>query len=153
MPENKDFFGGRLDLSFPTPFKLGDIVNIDCSPFGPPFHALIIEASNQFDCCMPQVLFKIPCTDRWALSALKHKHFYKDAEIRRCEPVLSPLYRLRQVREDELTDDDKLLVKIGKELKDEETGYAFGRAFNDQIGDGISAEEMMRAWESVKVKE
>lgn len=150
LPENKEFYGGWLDLSFPTPFKLGDIVNIDCTPFGTPFHALITEAEHQFDCCMPQVLFKIPYTDRWAISALKHKHFYKEAEGYRYEPVLSPLYRLRLVREEELTEEDDLLVIISRELKNEETGYEFGSAFNDQTGEGISAEEVMKVWELVK---
>ena len=145
MPENKDFFGGRLDLNFPTPFKLGDIVNIDCTPFGPPFHALIIEAKHQYDCCMPQVLFKMPFTDKWSTSSLKHKHFYWDAEISCYEPVLSPLYRLRPVREDELTEDDELLLRISKDLKDEETGCVFGRALKE----GLSAEEVLKIWESV----
>ena len=145
MPENKDFFGGTLDLNLPTPFKIGDIVNIDCTPFGPPFHALIIEAKHQHDSCMPQVLFKIPFTDRWTTSSLKHKQFYKDAELQHYEPVLSPLYRLRTVRKYELTEDDDLLIRIGKELKDEETGCAFGRA----IKYDISAEEVLKIWESV----
>ena len=150
LPEDREYFGGSLDLSFPTPFKLGDIVNIDCTPFGEPFHALIIEARHQFDCCMPQVLFKMPYTDRWALSSLKHKHFYKNAEFTRYDPVLSPLYRLRKVRDDELTEDDELLVKIGRELKDEATGDAFWRAFNAISSWDLSAEEVMKAWESVK---
>ena len=152
MPENNDFFGGWLDLNLPTPFKLGDIINIDCTPFGPPFHALIFEARHQYDCCMPQVLFKMPFTDRWSISSLKHKHFYKDAESSHYEPVLSPLYRLRTVRKGELTEDDEILIKISKELKDEEMGYAFWSAFTSK-GDGISAEEVLKAWESVSKKE
>ena len=148
MPENMDFFGGWLDLNLSTPFKLGDIVNIDCTPFGPPFHALIFEARHQYDCCMPQVLFKMPFTDRWSISSLKHKHFHKDAESSHYEPVLSPLYRLRTVRKDELTEDDEILIKISKELKDEEMGYAFWSAFTSK-GDGISAEDVLKTWESV----
>ncbi len=44
------FIGGLSDLNMPTPYKPGDIVNIDCMPFGPPFHAVITEAHNQYDC-------------------------------------------------------------------------------------------------------
>lgn len=150
MCEDNDFFGGRLDLNMDTPFKLGDIVNIDCTPFGPPFHALIFEARDQFDCCFPQVIFRMPFTDRWSTSSLKHKHFYKDAELSRYEPVLSPLYRLRKVKEDELAEDDELLIRIRKELKDEETGIAFWNAITEAEYDGISAEEVLKIWESVR---
>ncbi|SCW49766.1 hypothetical protein SAMN02910456_01448 [Ruminococcaceae bacterium YRB3002] len=146
-PDNKDFFAGRLDLNLSTPFKPGDIVNIDCTPFGPPFHALIIEGRDQFDCCMPQVLFKMPYTDRWAISSLKHKNFYKDIELSWYEPPLSPLYRLRAVREDELTEDDKVLVRISKDLAgSEEKGFEFWRAFEAKT-DGLSDEEVIEIWD------
>lgn len=146
-PATREFFSGSLDMSIASPFSPGDIVNIDCTPFGPPFHALIIEGRDQFDCCMPQVLFKMPYTDRWALSALKHKRFYKDIEQHTYEPPLSPLYRLRSVREDELTEDDKVLVRISKDLAgNEEKGFEFWKAFEDKT-DGLSDEEVIEIWD------
>ena len=150
MSGDREFLGGLIDLRLSTPFKIGDIVYVDCRPFGPPFHALIIEDHNQFDCCLPQVFFKMPFTDKWAISALKHKHFYKDCELHRYEPILSPLFRLRKVREDELTKDDELLLTIGKDLKDDETGYAFSRACDAISYEGVTAEEALKALESVK---
>lgn len=151
MPEDREFFAGSLDLSFATPFKPGDIVNIDCRPFGPPLHALVMEGRHQYDCCFPQVLFRIPYTDYWQLTSMKHKRFYKDAEDTHYCPPLSPLYRLRTVREDELSEDDELLIKISKELNgDEEKGSAFWDAFNHGAMYGVSAEEVLKTWEKVK---
>ena len=151
MPEDKEFFGGSLDLSFATPFKPGDIVNIDCRPFGPPLHALVVEGRYQRDCCCPTVLFKIPYTDYWQLNSMKHKRFYKDAELTHYCPPLSPLYRLRAVREEELTEDDEILIKISKELNaDEEKGSAFWRAFDHSAKYGVSAKEVLKLWEKVK---
>ena len=151
MPEDREFFAGSLDLSFATPFRPGDIVNIDCRPFGPPLHALVMEGRHQYDCCFPQVLFRIPYTDCWQLTSMKHKRFYKDAEDTHYCPPLSPLYRLRMVREDELSEDDELLIKISKELNgDEEKGSAFWDAFNHGAMYGVSAEEVLKTWEKVK---
>lgn len=151
MPEDKEFFAGALDLSFVTPFRPGDIVNIDCRPFGPPLHALVVEGRQHYDYWFPQVLFRIPYTDYWQLSSLKHKRFYKDAELTHYCPPLSPLYRLRMVREDELSEDDELLIKISKELNgDEEKGRAFRSAFNHGAMYGVSAEEVLKTWEKVK---
>ena len=151
MPEDREFFAGFLDLSFATPFKPGDIVNIDCRPFGPPLHALVVEGRHQYDCCFPQVLFRIPYTDYWQLTSLKHKRLYKDAELTHYCPPLSPLYRLRMVKEDELSEDDELLIKISKELNgDEEKGSAFWDAFNHGAMYGVSAEEVIKTWEKVK---
>lgn len=150
----RSFLGGFLDLNMPTPFKPGDIVNIDCYPFGPSFHAMITEAHAQYDCCMPQILFKMPYTDEWRLEALKHKRFYKDAETHTYEPALSPLYRIRYVREDELTKDDELLIRFSKELDgDDEKARAFGDAFRHGSLDGVNAEEVVKAWESVNSSE
>ena len=150
MSGNREFLGGTIDLTLSTPFKVGDIVYVDCRPFGPPFHALIIEDHMQFDCCLPQVFFKIPFTDKWAISALKHKHFYKDCGLYRYEPVLSPLFRLRKVRDDELTKEDELLLTIGKDLKDDATGDAFSRACDAISYEGVTAKEAIKALESVK---
>ena len=150
----RSFLGGLLDLNMPTPFKPGDIVNIDCSPFGPSFHAMITEARAQYDCCMPQILFRMPYTDKWKLEALKHKRFYKEAESHSYEPALSPLYRIRYVREDELRDSDELLVRLSKELNgDEEKASAFWDAFRHGSLDGVSVEDVMKAWDAVNSSE
>lgn len=131
MPYDRELLGGALDLSVETPYKAGDIVNIDCRPFGPPFHAVITEGNDQWDCCMPQIFFKIPFTDQWEITALKHRHFFKENETHTYEPILSPLYRLRKIRSDELTGDDDLLVKISNILEgDDDKGAFFEKAWD-----------------------
>ena len=55
------------------------------------------------------------------------------------------------VREDELSEDDELLIKISKELNgDEEKGSAFWDAFNHGAMYGVSAEEVLKAWEKAQ---
>ena len=152
MSGDREFFNGPLDLSVSTPFKVGDIVNIDCRPFGPPFHAVVIEARDQFDCCMPQVLFKMPFTDEYRISALKHKHFYKDAETRTYCPPLSPLYRLCSVKPNELTCGDELLVKVRDDLGGvEERGSALWNAWHESGCEGMTEEKVMEIVEEIKL--
>ena len=150
MPSDREFFNGPLDLTVSTPFKVGDIVNIDCRPFGPPFHAVVTEARDQFDCCMPQVLFKVPFTETWSISALKHKRFYKDVEMHDYFPPLSPLYRLRSVRPEEMTAEDELLVKVRETLGgSEEQGRLLWNAWHESGSGEMTAEELMETLESI----
>lgn len=145
VPADERFYRGVFDLSVPTPFKAGDIVNIDCSPFGPPFRALVVEGVEQYDCCFPTILFKVPFTDNWRITALKHKRFYKNADVGmyEYEPRLSPLYRLRSALESELGDDDLLLVKVSKWIGgDEDRGAAFWNVWHECHGDEMTAEEV-----------
>ena len=146
VTSDREFFNGSLDLSVSTPFKVGDIVNIDCRPFGPPFHAVVIEARDQFDCCMPQVLFRVPFTDKWSITALKHKHFYKFGYC----PPLSPLYRLRSVKPEEETADDELLAKVREALNgDEEQGRLLWNAWHESGSGEMTAEELMEMVEAL----
>lgn len=151
LPDDREFFNGPLDLSVSTPFKVGDIVSIDCRPFGPPFHAVVVEARDQFDCCMPQVLFKMPFTDEYRISALKHKHFYKDAETRTYCPPLSPLYRLRSVKQEEMTKDDEILVKVSEALNgDEEQGRLMWNTWHESGCGEMAAEKVMEIVWAIK---
>ena len=150
-PVNNDFFGDISDLELSTPFKCGDIVRVDCRPFGPPFNALVVEGRHQYDGCFPQVLFNVPYTDNWALTSLKYKRFYKDAEETHYCPHLSPLYRLRSAKPEELTEADEILIRISKNLGgDENKGSAFWNAWRHGASEGLSADELMKTWESVK---
>ena len=151
MSGDREFFNGPLDLSISTPFKVGDIVNIDCRPFGPAFHAVVIEARDQFDCCMPQVLFNVPFTDKWSISALKHKHFYKDAEMRTYCPPLSPLYRLRSVKPEEMSKEDEILVKVSEALNgDEEQGRLMWNTWHESGCEGMTEQKVMEIVETIK---
>ena len=141
VPEEGRFCGGDIDLCMSSPFKAGDIVNIDCRPFGPPLHALVVQGWSQYECRFPLVLFKVPFTDTWRISLSYFKHFYKDANGYYYEPKLSPLYRLRSVGKDELTEEDELLVKVSKWIGgDEERGAALWKAWNENYVDERTAE-------------
>jgi hypothetical protein len=82
-----------MDLNLPIPFKVGDIITLDCLPFAPVKHAVIIEKTNDWDCCGVRILYRqkheINGKDEWAAGALKHGHGWNSYD-----PLLSPLYRL-----------------------------------------------------------
>ena len=129
--ESRQFTAGCLGLNLCTPYKTGDIVHIDCSPFGPPFYAMIIESRDQYEFYSPSIIFQVPYTDKWRLTPLKHKRFYKHAEINSYEPMLSPLYRIRKVRPNELTGEDEQLRHLGDILAgDEEKAKAVLEAWD-----------------------
>ncbi len=124
MPESRQFSSGGLDLDLPTPYKTGNIVLIDCRPFGPPFHAMILESRDQWDCCFPNIVFRVPYTDKWRMTPLKHKFIFKHAELSSYVPMLSPLYRIRRVRREEITEEDDRLLMLSAALSGEESGAA-----------------------------
>ena len=114
-PKNRKYSSGKTDLNLSTPFRTGDIIRIDCRPFGPWLDAIILEDIDQFDCCHPTILFNVPYTEFWRSSSLIHRHLFYDAECHSYEPLLSPLYRLRMLDESELKKTDGRLLKL-KEL-------------------------------------
>ncbi|MBO7336149.1 MAG: hypothetical protein J6U42_04335, partial [Lachnospiraceae bacterium] len=144
--ERSDFlWGGRCDLTLETPFKAGDIVFVDCRPFGPAFHAVVTEAHDQFDCCMPQIFYCMPGTDKWTVDALKHKMFYKAAEMVYYLQPLSPLYRLRSVNADELSEEDDLLLKVSAYLEgSEEKAHSFWKAWRETGHYEMTEEEVRK---------
>ncbi len=121
-PINLTYSSGVRDLNLSTPFSSGDIVRIDCRPFGPWLDAVILEDFNQFDCCLPTILFNVPYTEFWRCSSLVHKHLFYEAENRSYEPLLSPLYRLRKLDESELEKSDTRLLRL-KELIDKDSDH------------------------------
>ncbi len=54
---------------------------------------------------------QLPFTDEYRITALKHKRFYKHAEVGFYEPMLSPLFRLRRVKPEEMTEEDEALKR------------------------------------------
>ena len=142
MTGDREFADGRLDLNFKTPYKPGDIVLIDCRPFGPPFHAMILEARDQGDCCFPNIVFKYPGTEEWGLTPLKHRMFYKDISWHTYEPMLSPLYRLRKIKEEEIAEDDQKLLELSKIVSGDEEKAA-------KIWENWGSQDSL-AWEKVQ---
>ena len=148
MPASKRFTSGWRDLNRSVPYRTGDIVSIDCRPFGPPFHAVIVESAEAYDCCFPNMTFKVPYTDNWRIASLKHKRFYKDAEISSYCPMLSPLFRLRRVEPEEMTDEDRDLMLISKALEgDEARASQLWKMFPD---DDIGFDELNGMLEQLK---
>lgn len=52
-------FGLFNDLrNIPIPFHAGDIVTLDCRPFAPVSHVIILEIGDNRDCCCLQALYR-----------------------------------------------------------------------------------------------
>lgn len=152
MPEDREFSAGSLDLNFRTPYKPGDIVLIDCRPFGPPFHAMILEARDQFDCCFPNIVFRYPGTNEWSLTPLKHRRLYKDIGWHIYEPMLSPLYRLRKVNDDEMTEEDAKLLELSSIISgsEEKAGKVWDNWHSPAGDDILSWEQVLEVFEPVR---
>ena len=151
MPEDRTFADGSLDLDFRTPYKTGDIVLIDCRPFGPPFHAMILESRDQFDCCFPNIVFQYPGTNEWSLTPLKHRRLYKDIGCHTYEPMLSPLYRLRKVNDDEMTEEDAKLLELSSIISgsEEKAGKVWENWCSPAGDDILSWEQVLEVFEAV----
>ena len=74
------------DLNLPIPYRPGDIVEINCLPFAPVKHVLLLEVGN--GCCEVSCLYPAK-GGTWETGALKHGDF-----MGAYEPMLSPLYRI-----------------------------------------------------------
>ena len=109
-----------LDLNLPIPFKPGDIVTLNCLPFRPVKHAVLLEVDNR-DCCGVQMLYRLKEEKNGKSSletgALKHGHGWE-----RFFPMLSSLYRLSKY-EGELSGEEQLLKDVQKLVyQNEENG-------------------------------
>ena len=94
---------------------------------------------------MPQIFYCVPGTDKWTVDALKHKMFYKAAEMGLYLQPLSPLYRLRIVKADELSEEDGLLLKVSAYLEgSEEKARSFWKAWHDTGHDEMTEEEVRK---------
>lgn len=114
------YSNGALPLNLSTPFVTGDIIRIDCRPFGPAFNAIVIESVRQHDSVFPNILFEAPYTDgEWRLDPLKSGRFYLDLELHSYIPLLSPLYRLRLSSKEEIAE-ECFLKEVKKLLTDNE---------------------------------
>lgn len=111
MEENRRYsFLSSLDLNLSIPFKVGDIITLNCLPFAPVKRAVIIDITNNYDCCGVRILYRqkheINGKDEWAAGALKHGHGWN-----RYTPKLSPLYRLSSYT-GELLPEERLMAEV-----------------------------------------
>ena len=131
-------FTGKLNVR--TPFKTGDIVTLDCRPFAPLRHGLILlpERDETVDCCFPRALVRCgkcgaePHEDRWCDLSVKH-----GGGLHISMPGYSPLYRM-EVWEGELPEDEQVLLEVRKWLDgDRERGEALAEAVSrSEVGAG-----------------
>ncbi|MBQ7645964.1 MAG: hypothetical protein IJS94_01725 [Clostridia bacterium] len=103
------------DLNLPIPYKPGDIVEVNCLPFAPVKHVLLLTVGD--DCCGVTALFRRE-DGKWDTGALKHGHCWE-----RCRPLLSPLYRIRSNNKNILFEGEGLLLHVQKYISgDSEKG-------------------------------
>lgn len=114
---DRRFSSGRTDPDFPIPFKVGDIVTLDCRPFAPIKRVLLLEVDNT-DCCGLRMLYRDE-EGLWRNSALKHKHGWDSYT-----PMLSPLYRLEKY-EGELDEYQKLLLDVQNYIRDNKSNSSW----------------------------
>lgn len=79
-----------LNCNLPTPFKPGDMLEIDGRPFAPKTTVTVADNINPYDCCSPFCEY-IGKDGKKEQGALKHSHIYKEY-IFNC---VSPLYTLK----------------------------------------------------------
>jgi hypothetical protein len=107
------------DLNLPVPFHAGDIVTIDCRPFAPAIHAVILTVGDNVDCCCLQAA----CRSKdgiWVSGAVKHGSCFPDEfNLISSEDAISPLYRIATFKE-ELSEDEKLLGLISQYINGDE---------------------------------
>lgn len=96
-----------LGLYLPVPFAAGDVITIDCRPFAPFKHGVIVSVGDNHDCCCVQCLYA-KSDGTLDVGALKHSHVFDDGFT----PLYSPLYRAQVVRES-LPADEAYFREIG----------------------------------------
>ena len=118
LPEDYRY-SASFNLDTTIPFKAGDIVRIDCSPFRASKLGVIVEAGDHWDCCYPQVLSRNE-DGKWVTGAVKHGFVYSDIS----SPCYSPLFRMERLGPEEEV--EELLVRVSRCLKgDEKKGRMF----------------------------
>lgn len=127
-------FAPNCHLNLITPFKTGDMLCVDCTPFAEEQNVLVLENENNYDCCSLQAI--CVCEDeRLKVGAIKHatilpKWLY---------PEISPLYKIR--RADNLKTEEKILFEIQTYIKSDAQK---GRQIWELAHKGITIEEMKK---------
>lgn len=107
-------FGESRNLNLPVPFVPGDLVTVDCRPFAPVSHGVILEVGDNQDCCCLQMLFR-QNDGAWDTGAVKHGHIFPGG----CSLELSPLYRLASFK-GELPQEERMLEKVSQYVNGDE---------------------------------
>jgi hypothetical protein len=135
----------QSQVNLPVPFHAGDIVTIDCRPFAPVVHAVILTVGDNRDCCCLQSACRSE-EGKWETGGVKHGYcFPNEFDYHLLAGVTSPLYRIATFKE-ELPEDEKLLGLVSQYVSgDEDRGESLFWVYTDedvlkkigQGGDGL----------------
>lgn len=106
LPEHK-YSSACIDLNIATPFRVGDIVRVDCRPFAPPVNALILYAGPDWDCCSLLALYRDDI-GRYRTGAVKHTDMWLHL---RGDNMISALFRI-ETYDGELNEFDRIYNEI-----------------------------------------
>ncbi len=101
-------FNSGSDLYLPIPFEIGDILTIDCRPFRPIKHAVLIEKGNS--CCSVTCAW-ISDEDFVRTGSLMHNNLFDERPWQ-----MSALYRIEKYNE-QLSPAEKPLLNISECIK------------------------------------
>ncbi len=136
-------FGIGMFMHFPTPFDAGDIVKIDCTPFGSVAYAIVLEKAGAEGFSNGLHIRVLEYDGEWKISWLDASR--TSGKIK--GPKLSPLYRISKL-EGELTGNYSK-YKIITELigNDEEKAEKLLKALldkEDEYDDGCNEDEFIK---------
>ena len=96
-----------LGLYLPVPFAAGDVITIDCRPFVPFKHGVIVSIGDNHDCCCVQCLYA-KSDGTLDVGALKHSSVFDEGVT----PYISPLYNA-QIVQSSLPANDEYFREVG----------------------------------------
>lgn len=138
-------------LNLPVPFNPGDILTVDCRPFAPPVHAVLLEKGDNVDCCCLQILYRDIYTGKWTTCALKHGLMLEAVEDGGYQPFSSPLYRLERF-EGPLPKNESHMSRVSKFIDgDDGKGRALWQKLNlNKSEEENDSEELSKLAELIK---
>ena len=132
-----DYASDSQNLNLPIPYQPGDIVEVNCLPFAPAKHVLLLEVGS--DCCGVSALFHRE-DGKWDTGALKHGHCWGAYR-----PMLSPLYQIRSCNGRILFRGEGVLFSVQKYIAgDAEKGRNLWDAFYRSGSDGLKDKDLLK---------
>lgn len=120
--------------NLPVPFRAGDILTVDCTPFVPVKHALLLEVGDNRDCCCLQALCRDEKTGRWITGAVKHRSLFGGPYV---DIFYTPVYRLARYTGDLPPEERVVLTAAQRIIAGNETkGAELCKKINDQSDGG-----------------
>lgn len=128
-------------FAIPSPYKPGDIVEVDSRPFAPVRHVVILNnrEDDSCDCCVPWALF-VDYNGSLETGAFNHNYMIRDF----VDEAIPAVFNSRLITDkSELKNDEEFLWSIGNYINgSEKKGRIVGDYFNNK--DFVSAESLMK---------